>query len=262
MKFAALALCLLAACDGRVRYTADFASGPDEAALQTVVAAYKERLGKLAGDATFGTDAKAGTITVELPKQEASGEAFVREMLGRRGEFEFLAAAEPVPEGEHARLDAWRSSHPEARLREFDAVARAEGGPLPGLLWRKLRSKDGDTLLQRAEEPRFRFGNADVADTGFAQDSFGHPAVSFELKKERQKDFGDWTEKLLQHGMAIVRDDEILELATVNSRLPGSGIIEGGRNGFTKDEVQALVALLKQPPLPLPPLSLKCEFVR
>jgi preprotein translocase subunit SecD len=338
MKLVALALFVLAACsvsaappsEQRVRYSAHFAAGADEAALAKVVEAYKQRLGKTAGDASFRTDAKAGTITVELPVSaaftatkpegtlatalvadahvlaftteervpvhglahvddewlrydELGGERglfgtqvaahgagaklqvfeddFVRTLLGAYGEIEFLAAQDPQLEGEHERFATWRKAHPGARLEEFDTRARAEGGPLPGTLWRRHRSSGEHALLVRSADPRFRFGNADIASAGFSQDRMGYPAVSFELKKERTKDFGDWTESILGHGLAIVRDDEILTLATVRSRLPGGGIIEGGAGVSSRGEARALVTLLRLPLLPLPPLSLTLEFV-
>lgn len=276
MKFAALALSLLCACslsaassEERVRYTVTFAPGSDEAALRKVVEVYKQRLGKLGSDTKFGTDSTSATVTAEMPKPGPSDETFVREVLESQGEFEFLEEAQKeflvahdtTLEGEHARYTAWRKTHADARMKEFDSVARADGGPLPGTLWRRLRSTKEDKLLLRPEEARFRFTNKDVASTGFSQDQYGYPAVNFELSKERQQDFSDWTNKLIGKGMAIVRDDEILVLANVRSRLPGSGIIEGGSGGFTKEEVTVLQRLLSLPPLPLPPLSLKSELL-
>jgi preprotein translocase subunit SecD len=116
-------------------------------------------------------------------------------------------------------------------------------------------------LLERPAEARFRFGNADIAKAGFSSDAMGYPAVSFELTASRQGDFGDWTETLLGKGLAIVLDEEILTLATVRSRLPGKGIIQG-TPAFSQGEVQALVKLLQQPRLPLPPLGLRVEYLR
>jgi preprotein translocase subunit SecD len=194
----------------------------------------------------------------------------VRSMLGSDGEFEFmekatkefLVAHETTLEGERERFDAWRKEHPAARLEEFDMLARERGGPLPGTEWRRNRSDGEHVLLVRSDDPQFRFGIRDVASIGYSQDQMGYPAVSFELTKQRQKDFGAWTKSIIGQGMAIVLDDEIVTLATVHSQLPGSGIIEGGTGGFSKEEVKALVALLRLPPLPQKPLSLKVEFLR
>lgn len=292
MKLAALACLLVAACsvsaappgDPRVRYTVRFAPGADESALAKVVAAYEQRLGKLAGSAKFATDAKANSIALELAFSDAAAEeqperkldpqsspdanvqllrgGVVYTLLAAQGRLEFLRAHEAPPDGERERLDAWRKANPEARLEEFDTLAREQGGPLPGCVWRKHR-KDGTlALLVRPAEARFRFGSADLAKAGFSQDEYGHPAVSFELQKERQKEFEDWTGSMLQKGLAIVLDDEILTLATVNSRLPGKGILTGGASGFSAGEVKALVRLMRLSPLPLAPRSVALELLR
>ena len=193
----------------------------------------------------------------------------VHTLLSARGELEFLAQAtkeflvanDTTLEAEHERFLAWRKSRPDARLVEFDTLAREQGGPLPGCVWRRSRASQENVLLVRSKDPRFRFAGKDIAKTGFAQDQYGYPAVSFEFAKERQGDFGDWTQKLLHQGLAIVLDEEILTLANVNSRLPGSGIIEGGSGGFSNGEVNALVRLMRLPLLPLQPQSLKLEFL-
>jgi len=197
----------------------------------------------------------------------------LRTLLGLFGELEileqatikFLAEHNTTLDRETERFEAWRKEHPAARLKNFDALAREKGGPVPGTLWRRLRSTGGHALLMRSAEPRFRFDNRDIESTGYSQDYRAYPAVSFELNKERTKDFGDWTESILGHGLAIVLDDDILTLAIVKSKLPGSGIIEGGAGGFSKDEVKELVELLRpdrRSPLPMQPLSLEVEFPR
>lgn len=200
-------------------------------------------------------------------------DARVRTLLGSAGEFElleqasdeFLAAQRTSLAGERERFEAWRAEHPTSFLRAFDKLARTEGGPLPGSLWRRHRSSGEFALLVRAVDPSQRFGNRDVASAGRTQDVFGWPAVSFELEKKRKADFSAWTRSLVGHGLAIVLDDEILTLATVRSELPGGGVIEGGSGGFSKEEVKLLVELLTpsgMQALPLPPLSLEREFLR
>ncbi len=196
-------------------------------------------------------------------------DGLVYTLLSARGEIEFLAQATKeflgengtTLEAEYERFLAWRKWKPAARLADFDAIARDQGGPLPGCVWRRRRASEEHVLLVRSTDPRFRFAGKDISQTGFSQDSRGFPAVSFGLAKERQGDFSDWTQKILGQGLAIVLDEEILTLATVRSRLPGSGIIEGGTGGFSKGEVQALVRLLRLSPLPLQPQSVTREFL-
>src|SRR5262249_17827284 len=52
---------------------------------------------------------------------------------------------------------------------------------------------------------------------------------------------------------AIVVDGEIVTAPTVNSKLPGGGIIEGGAQGFTKKEVKELIVILRAGELPATP---------
>jgi len=345
MKLASLALCLFAACSAsaappsgeRVRYTIQFATGTDEAALKQIIAAYETRLEKLARAAQFTPDAKTSRIAVELPLRDAFSDALpectldvalgtelhpatlpislepshdglaqlddewlrlhgracerglfgsqvaahaagaklqlfrddlVHTLLSARGELEFLvqASSEFLAQNgttltdEHERFLAWRKAKPSARLAEFDAQARDQGGPLPGCIWRRLRASEEHVLLVRSSDARLRFTGKDIASTGFAQDQMGYPAVSFEFTKERRGDFGDWTQQIIGRGLAIVLDEEVVTLANVRSRLPGGGIIEGGAGGFSKGEVQALVRLMRLSPLPLQPQSVTSEF--
>jgi len=300
MKPAALALFLLASCSAsaappggpRVAYTVGFGAGSGAPVLGKMVGVYEHRL---PDSATFSTDAKASTVRVELPLSAAfpeskpervlesalsagagahvPGDERVRALLLSSGELEFLeeasdkflAANQTTREAERARFDAWRKEHAEMLPLAFDALAREKGGPLPDSLWRPHRSTGVYALLMRSANLRYRFSDADLDEVGYSADASGYPASSFELKKERAKDFGDWTESILGRPMAIVYGDEILMLATVKSRLPGGGIIEGGAGGFTQAEVKALVESLRHsglPPLPLRPLSLRVEFLR
>ena len=196
----------------------------------------------------------------------------VRTKLRSRGEFEFLeqmtddflAARDTTLEAERARFDAWRNDHPAFLLVAFDTLPRAQGGPVPGTLWRRLRSTGDYVRLKRSAEPRFRFSGRDVASTSPSQDQMGQPALEFELAKERGTDFGDWTQSLIGHGLAIVLDDEVLTLAAVRSRLPGGGLIEGGAGGFTKEELGVLREVLnptRTPHLPVQPLALTAQFL-
>lgn len=267
MKLAALALCLLAACAApapRAVHRVQFAPGSTHAQLERVVRTYEERIGFGKHDAEFEVDAQAATVVVKTPVvDERSMQLLLGSMCDLRflpqATEEFLAAKNTTLAAERARFDAWRGKHAEEPLAAFDELARDAGGPIAGTLWRRDPTKGEYVLLVLPEEKRFRFGHDDLAEVGFCTDAMGYPAVSFELSKERQKDFGDWTASILGQGMAIVLDDEVLVLASVRSRLPGGGIIEGGSNGYTKLEVQTLVAILRSPRLPLKPLSVTLE---
>lgn len=207
----------------------------------------------------FGTQVAAHAAGAKLEVFEGDD---VRMLLSMQGELEFLQAPEKQPEGERARFDTWRAAHPEARLVEYDSVAREQGGPPEGCVWRRHRASKEYVLLERPKQAHFRFGGSSLQSTGFSSDDLGYPAVSFEMTMERMLDFRAWTGKIVGRGLAIVLDDEVVTLATVNGALPGRGIITGGVNGFTPGEVQALVRLLRLPRLPLPPRSVALEFLR
>lgn len=198
-------------------------------------------------------------------------------LVGARGELAFLQAATEeflkekgtTLEAERERLQSWAKWHTDAPLTKFDALERDKGGPLPGTIWRRHRSTGvpdqelhTETLLLLPVDARTRFTEEDVAKYGRTRDAIGYPAVSFELKTERAKDFSAWTERILGTGMAVVFDDGILVLATVRSKLPGGGVIGGGSGGFTEGQVSALIALLQTPKLPSQPVPTRTELRR
>jgi SecD/SecF fusion protein len=69
--------------------------------------------------------------------------------------------------------------------------------------------------------------------------------VHFEIATSKKSAFGDFTQKHIDEQMAIVLNGEIATAPKINSKLPGSGIIEGGSAGFTQKEVKDLVTVLR-----------------
>ena len=198
-------------------------------------------------------------------------------LLFARGELAFLQVAKAdylSAQGtsfgaEQERLHSWIALHEGARLSDFDGVGREKGGPLSGTVWRRQRADfvhaqdaSQESLLMLPADEHTRFVGSDMARFDPCVDQFGYPAISFDLKSQRATEFADWTARIIGCGMAVVLDDEILVQATVNSRLAGAGIIEGGSGGFTKSEVASLLRLLRAPALPLRPGRGKTELVR
>ncbi len=163
---------------------------------------------------------------------------------------------------ERQKATDWIKAHPGRPLEDFNRLKPEEGGPVAGLLWFPQRvGKDEvetplDTRLRALVDtgnPNWVFTGEKLETVGFSQDSYGYPAVSFEISTDAKNAFGEFTEKNIGRGMAIVLNGEVVTLATIRSRLPGSGIIEGGAGGFTAKEVQDMVSTLRSGSLRIKP---------
>jgi SecD/SecF fusion protein len=171
---------------------------------------------------------------------------------------------------EQKKVDDWRAAHPGAPIADFNGLKPEEGGPIADLRWypHLIKSKEVEVpyaqrqmvplLTPRPTDPSlsrdaWNFTGGDLNAVGMQPDSYGYPAVSFEMASEKKIAFGDFTEAHIRDGMAIVLNGEIATLATINSRLPGSGIIEGGAGGFTQQEVKDLITVLRSGSLRIQP---------
>ncbi len=211
----------------------------------------------------FGTSAAAHAASTIV---ELTGGDTLRRLLEARGTFEIAQELDDrdSPESaaerreERRRLDAWRAQHPRAPLEEFHQLATDAGGPGAGVRWfprhqsRNEPDHEGELHALRIAAPPWRFTLADLDKVEMSKDYLGRPAFALDLRKERQPDFGDFTASIVDRVLAIVIDGEIYTLAVVKSRLQGSFIVEGGASGFLKSDVEQVVALLKNGPLPAP----------
>ena len=152
---------------------------------------------------------------------------------------------------EHEAALRWRVAHPQASIDEFNRLEREVGGPIRGLAWYPARrSSDAerpgaDLVPVLIQLPEWTFTAADLDSIGPTNDEIGYPAVAFELVPARREEFGDFTESLVGRQLAIIHSGEVLTRPVVQSRLPGKGIINGGTNGFTVDEVKRIVRTLR-----------------
>jgi SecD/SecF fusion protein len=163
---------------------------------------------------------------------------------------------------EQQKVQDWIKAHPGRPIEEYNRLETEKGGPVKGLVWfpHRIGKDEPETPIESrlaplvgTGRPDWTFTGDDVESVGFSQDSRGYPAVSFEMITAKKTAFGDFTQANLQHGMGIVQNGEIVTLATINSKLPGGGIIEGGAGGFSKKEVQDLVSTLKAGSLRIKP---------
>ncbi len=75
-----------------------------------------------------------------------------------------------------------------------------------------------------------------------SRDDQGQPALGFEIIEAQKEAFSDLTETIVGQKLAVLVDGKVLTMPTLNSRLAGRGIIEGGGDGFTEEELLKLLA--------------------
>src|SRR5205085_2299476 len=109
------------------------------------------------------------------------------------------------------------ATRPAPAVVEFARVADAGEATVV----RTVAYKGSEVRL--AEVRRFK-----IARAGIGQSGTGTLAVDFELAEGEKKAFSDWTESFLGKGLVILVDGEPVMMATVRSRLPGSGQIDFG----------------------------------
>ncbi|MCP5023469.1 MAG: protein translocase subunit SecD, partial [bacterium] len=161
---------------------------------------------------------------------------------------------------EKVAMEAWVDENPDVKIREYNSELALKDGPRSRLRWFPMTSDDPNadlkTLLQPLiieENPDWRFDGTDFPTFYPSQDQLGLPAVGFSPKAEKQGAFGDFTEKHENERMAIVINDEIVTMPTINGRLGGGSVITGGRGGFTNTEVNDLVSELRSGSLVIRP---------
>ncbi len=83
-----------------------------------------------------------------------------------------------------------------------------------------------------------------VADAHIQPDPLGAPGIAFRLVEEDVDSFRAWTAARVRKSAAVMLDGRVVTVATVNSPLPGSGIIEFGSHLPEPEELRALVERL------------------
>jgi protein-export membrane protein SecD/preprotein translocase SecF subunit len=156
----------------------------------------------------------------------------------------------------------WKTANPGVDIEEYNKTLRRTEGAIGRLKFYPLiqRDKQGmiidvpkaqrlQALIVEANEA-WRFTGVDVQRVYGSQDTWGLPAVAFEMKPNAKRRFWKFTEEHEQESMAIVINDEIATMPNIDDPLPGSGIIRGE---FTTQEVNSLVTVLRSGSLPLKP---------
>ena len=95
-----------------------------------------------------------------------------------------------------------------------------------------------------------------IANVGASSDpNSGLPAVAFSVNPGRDaSNFGKMTGNNEGTPMAIILDGEIQSAPNIDSKITTSGIITGGSNGFTQEELRRLIAVIRSGSLPQKPV--------
>jgi hypothetical protein len=174
----------------------------------------------------------------------------VKALLARPGSLEFMVVAKEGSEWPERK-------HRESRGEEYE-------GPRKGFRWVPLRRPADvpDRLLETATV----FRGEDLDPDGLrAEPSPVGPGyqVLFSLKEERREAFADFSEQIIGRQLAIVIEGGIESAPVVRDRLPGRAIITGGgMGGFSKEEAEDLVNVLRSGPLPAKLILIEEEKTR
>jgi protein-export membrane protein SecD len=171
---------------------------------------------------TSGSD----RIVVEVPG--ITDTEAIRRLVGQTGLLEFV----PLPAADYGRVNA-----------QGPRVATA-GQPLP-------------------TSPPVLFAGDQVQSAAVASDQQGRRVVSFRLKDAGGKLFGDYTTGHVGEFFAIVLDGRVISAPSINEPITGgSGQISGGGlGGFSRQEADELVNVLRFGSLPFPVEELASDTI-
>jgi preprotein translocase subunit SecD len=111
------------------------------------------------------------------------------------------------------------------------------------------QTADGAPLAKTyyAVEKRSVVTGRDLSTARPSQGKFGGPVVSFSMKPDGARMFGQLTGANVHRGLAILLDGKVVSAPVINERISDSGVIEGN---FTEKEVEDLSTVLRSGSLP------------
>jgi preprotein translocase subunit SecD len=181
-------------------------------------------------------------ILVDLPGVE--NESQIESIIQGTNRLEIHAVVGgPYKDDQEAAASLGGSVPPEEELKSFSGVM--EGNSAAGSVY----------VLQRASVVAGNdFRSADPS----INPNTGQREVQFTLTNEAGDKFYDYTSKNVGQSMAVVMNDQVREVATIQSAIRDRGEITGS---FTPDEVAALSKLLRTGALPASLKQLEKRFV-
>ena len=186
----------------------------------------------------------------------------VRELTVRPvGEYRFEVLMAGLPGADDQEMAALlvqakrilgRSGRLEFRLLADDETERTarETGEVPdGCKWYPVAKDAQDKLDSRAEilvriDDGFDLTGSYLDSVAKGLDDNMRPAVRFTFNDSGGRRFGRLTGRNVGKRLAIILDGQVHSAPVIKSRIESRGIIEGGRNGFSVQEQEELIAVL------------------
>jgi SecD/SecF fusion protein len=223
-------------------------------------------------------------IVIEVPGKDQGRLDQIKSLMLNQGLLDFSIIASDTDDvsltAERAKFEAWMDANPQGSALDFNRLAESEGGPRGEVRWIPLREEELPSALaygatrncvpllvqdhlrpqQADSSDSWDFNGSELKYVGPTIDQAGLPAVAFEFQEDRKSAFSDFTDEYTNRPMAIVLNNELFTAPKINGRLPGGGIIMGGRGGFDPDERNELVTALRTGSLRVLP-ELQSEIV-
>jgi preprotein translocase subunit SecD len=133
----------------------------------------------------------------------------------------------------------------EAALQAFNNVLPSDAEVLPGKSEGSGTAGTAGSAFYVVKKVSAVAGN-DLRNAQQSLDEFNRPAVAFTLKQDAAVRFGDFTQTNIGRPMAIVLDERVFSVATIQGRITDSGQI----TGITREEMLDQVITLKSGALP------------
>jgi preprotein translocase subunit SecD len=107
------------------------------------------------------------------------------------------------------------------------------------------------------------FGGEELAAASVGTDERGQRAVTFVLEENGKNLFAAWTQNHIQDYFAIVLDNVVISAPVIQNSIPGGNvqITSGGLGGFSRQEADELVNVLRFGSLPFPVEELASDTI-
>ena len=122
------------------------------------------------------------------------------------------------------------------------AIRAASTSPVSG--WQQIASPDRDRVLWIA--PTNDLTSVDIEHAESVTGSDGFPALAIVLTDDGAKKMAALSATRLGQPIAFLLDGKLIWAPVVRARMEREALISGGPEGLTADEVQRLLAILKQ----------------
>ncbi len=202
-------------------------------------------------------------LVVQLPGTDAQSVSDLKRQVETAGELEFRLVASPSEETQDKQAQYQRLEREyDEKLRVWIASDRSSPRPIaPAYIVRPVVEKEN------ANDPRSDFkptgsnrtlvndedsiiSGKFLSRVGPTRDQSQRPAVHFEFSGNEALRFHELTRNNIDRGLAILLDEDILQIANIDEAIPGSGQLSGD---FSDQDVQGIVTILRGGSMPTKP---------